>query len=384
MAPILYLPLIFLGPVCLYAHFVLFQPRKKAKYMAEDSVVLERGKNLLRGEVKWVSPSGTPSSEGMTSTAELLEDIDKVLAGDVRPLVENLSLRDPESFRAGEIHAHPELWKIVSAGYIREVEVNEWISKGVDVRAFFRPFKGRFKGVEYDCPRPPPKAFKNHPSCKKFADFITETLNQRINSGAVTIWGKIGEVAPPHIILPITVEPVKPRLCIDARFLNLWMKDTPFSLDKLIDVPCFAYRNSFMSKIDDKSGYDHVLLTKKSTEYFGIEWGGLWWVCTTLPFGWKNSPYVYQTIGLVATNFFRQKGIACSLYIDDRLNGELFTKKGFWSRPVGQRNSEYSYRSAEAALYIVCKVLTHLGYFLGLTLHEKSSLSLVKGVGKGA
>ena len=197
-------------------------------------------------------------------------------------------------------------------------------------------------------------------------NFISETLSQRLKTGAVAVWGKGGEVKPPHLVLPITVEPSKPRLCIDARFLNLWMKDTPFFLDKLIDVPRFVYKNSFMSKIDDKSGYDHILLTKESSHYFGIEWNGLWWVCTTLPFGLRNSPYVYQTIGLVASNFFRQKGIACSLYIDDRLNGELFTKKGFWSRPIGQRDTGYSYKSAEAALYIVCKVLTHLGYFLGL------------------
>ena len=58
--------------------------------------------------------------------------------------------------------------------------------------------------------------------------------------------------------------------------------------------------------------------------------------------------------------------LALSLYIDDRLNGELFTKKGFWSRPIGQRDTGYSYKSAQAALYIVCKVLTHLGYFLSL------------------
>ena len=39
-----------------------------------------------------------------------------------------------------------------------------------------------------------------------------------------------------------------------------------------------------MSKIDDKSGYDHVLLTKELTKYFGIQWGGLWWVCNIFPF----------------------------------------------------------------------------------------------------
>ena len=160
------------------------------------------------------------------------------------------------------------------------------------------------------------------------------------------VWGKVEEVQPPHLVLPITIEPSKPRLCIDAH--------TPFSLDKLIDVPRFVYKNSFMSKIDEKSGYDHILLTKESSKYFGIEWKGLWcWVCTTLPFGWKNSLYVYQTIGLVATNFFRQKGIACSLYIDDRLDGELFTRKGFWPRPIGQRDTGYSYKSATLQAFLI-------------------------------
>lgn len=69
-------------------------------------------------------------------------------------------------------------------------------------------------------------------------------------SGAVKLWGKVGEVEAPYIVLPITIEPSKPRLCIDARYPNLWMKDTPFSLDKLVDVPRFLYQDSFMSKID--------------------------------------------------------------------------------------------------------------------------------------
>ena len=125
------------------------------------------------------------------------------------------------------------------------MEVNEWISKGIDITAFFRPFKGVFKGVKYDCPMPPRITFKNHPSCKQFVNFISETLSQSLKTGAVAVWGKVGEVQPPHLVLPITVEPSKPRLCIDARFLNLWMKDTPFSLDKLIEVPRFVYKSIF-------------------------------------------------------------------------------------------------------------------------------------------
>ena len=122
-----------------------------------------------------------------------------------------------------------------------------------------------------------------------------------------------------------------------------------------------------MSKIDDKSGYDHIFPSFDSRQYYGIEWQGWWLVGVTLPFGEKNSPIIYQTVGLVPTNFFSSLEVACFLYIDDRLNGELFALKDFWSRPLLKRTPEYSYQSAKAALYIVCSVLVNLGYFLGLS-----------------
>ena len=126
--------------------------------MVEDPIALELVNTPLRREVKWVSPSGTPRSDGMTSTAKLWEDIEKVLAGDVNPL-ENLFLRDPDCFRAGEVHAYPDLWNKISAGHVKEVEVNEWISKGINITAFCRSNKGDFKGVGYDCPTPPRETF---------------------------------------------------------------------------------------------------------------------------------------------------------------------------------------------------------------------------------
>ena len=45
---------------------------------------------------------------------------------------------------------------------------------------------------------------------------------------------------PRWFVLPLTVEPSKPHLLVDASFLNLWMADTPFSLDKLAEVPRFV------------------------------------------------------------------------------------------------------------------------------------------------
>lgn len=323
-----------------------------------EKVSLEKG-------IKWVTFEGSPSSGKVTSRESLLGEISRVITGGKGDL-RKLAFRDPSSFKAGEIHHHLPMWEEVLAKNPRKEEILGWLEGGVNIHSFMRPFKGNFKGKKYDSPSPPRKIFKNHPSCAKFTEFITKTLLERIATGAVRIWGRVGKVTPPWLVLPMTVEPNKPRLCVDARFLNLWMMDTPFHLDTLVSVPRIVYQGSHFSKIDDKSGYDHILLSQDSQEYFGVEWQGWWLVGTTLPFGWKNSPFVYQTVGLGPTSYFRELGITCALYIDDRLVGELFTDDGYWSRPIDSRVRPFSREAAEAALFVVCLVLVKLGYFLGL------------------
>lgn len=171
---------------------------------------------------------------------------------------------------------------------------------------------------------------------------------------------------PPHLVLPLTVEPTKPRLYIAAGFLNLWMRDMPVTLDKLASVPRYVYQSSFVTKCDDKPGYDHVLLTMDSQSYFGFSFGRLWFVCTTLPFGWKISPYIYHNIGLVATSFLRAQGIPCSLFIDGRLNGESLTSQGPWLILPAERPTQYWMDAAKPAKYVVLSVLVSLGYTIGI------------------
>lgn len=122
----------------------------------------------------------------------------------------------------------------------------------------------------------------------------------------------------------------------------------------------------YQTVIDDKSGYDHILLDEESRTFFGIQWAGWYFTYNTLPFGWKISPYVYHSTGLVATNFFRSLGIPCLLYIDDRHNGQLqmpLDQGVYASLPSwDQRN----FAAAQAAAFIVCFYLIRLGYYLGL------------------
>ena len=92
----------------------------------------------------------------------------------------------------------------------------------------------------------------------------------------------------------------------------------PFKLDSLAGLPRYVFPSSFQSVCDDKSGYDHVLLSPESRPYFGFEWGGWYFTSNTIPFGWKASAYIYHSIGLLASPYFRSLRIPCSLYIDDR------------------------------------------------------------------
>ena len=95
---------------------------------------------------------------------------------------------------------------------------------------------------------PPPKQFRNLVSCTKFTRFVLEEILKCISIGAIRVWEKVGVDSPPFLVLPLTVEPSKPRLCLDARFLRFWMKDTPFSLEKMADVLGYIYKGSHTTK----------------------------------------------------------------------------------------------------------------------------------------
>ena len=152
-----------------------------------------------------------------------------------------------------------------------------------------------------------------------FAKFIADTILQRLSTGAISVWGKVGEVDPPHLVMPITVEPSKPRLCYDNRFLNLWTDDRPFSLDHLQQLPLYVVKDAYQTVCDDKSGYDHIFLEWLS----GFEWNGWFFTSNTIPFGWTLSAFVYHSTGLLVSHFFRSIGIPCSLYTDDRHSSQI-------------------------------------------------------------
>lgn len=278
----------------------------------------------------------------------------------------SIPVRDPKNFIAGGINDRADEWIKLFPNLPSDVK--QWITDGVSVTDFLRHFKGNFKGKSYDSIVPPKAFFLNSSSCKNFIPFIQSEICNRLKSGSVRLWGKLGECELPKIIMPLTIEPSKPRLCHDERYLNLWIKDCPFQLENLKHVPRIVNKNSLMVAFDEKSGYDHIKLHKESEPYFGFQFGGWIFTYTVIPFGWKASAYIYQTVGMQITSYLRSLGINTIQYIDDRL---LVANDNLTS-PQGNINK---------ISVVMLEILTKLGYTLSLKKCRTTPSTEVKYLG---
>lgn len=277
--------------------------------------------------------------------------------GHIETPLADLWVRDPESFVAGEPHKHTACWEYLTQDHPQKDQIMSWITDGINIREFIVPFHGTYRRKRYHHSFPPDAIFPNNKSCIPHAQIISKEIEKKIAMGAITLLGRVGEVPPPRIVMPFSIEPSKPRLVHDQQYLNCFMKHLPFKLDQVINLPRYLGKESYHTKLDDKSGFDHFLLSEDSRTLVGAEWGGWWLVWNTLCQGWKESPYIYQTLGSVATSHIREVGTPSSQYIDDRHLGEL------WG-PTPEARS--SYQAALAGAVLAIAVLTELGYFINI------------------
>ena len=225
---------------------------------------------------------------------------------------QDVIFRDPSSFVAGELSRHKSYWKFILSEHPKKDEILSYIVRGSTFPIFASPSKATSRGNFIILLLNQRRFFPNSKSCPDFEEFISSTILDRAKNDSPLVWGNVGSVQPPHLVLPITVEPTKPRMCHDERFLNLWIKDLPLSLDYIFDLPRYAFKSHFQTNFDDNSGYDHVKLPPNSFTFVGLEWKGWYFCFKTLPFGWKASAYVYHTVGLAATCHIRSLAVPCS------------------------------------------------------------------------
>ena len=142
--------------------------------------------------------------------------------GEVVGDISELIFRDPDCFKAGELHNDFEYCD-TSHGVVLYRNKQKSLA-GQEKRLSLSRTSGIsrvqcFKGESYDSERPAMKVFRNNVSCKPFVKFVEDTAIARVKSGAISLLGKVGVISPPHIVLPLIVKPTKPRLCHHASYL---------------------------------------------------------------------------------------------------------------------------------------------------------------------
>ena len=137
------------------------------------------------------------------------------------------------------------------------------------------------------------------------------------------MWGPVDLVASPYLVLPLAVEPTKPRLCHDERYLNLWIRDLPFKLNHLCDLPRYVLPHPLPDDLRRQEWLSaHVVFLIS-----GLFWLSVAGILFPLPYSsiWVEGQCIYHKLVLEVSGAARSIGVPVSQYIDKRHMGQLFT-----------------------------------------------------------
>ena len=268
-----------------------------------------------------------------------------------------------EDFVPAHLQSALPFWRDVILSDTPEPErgtLLRWV-EGVSVYDFVDPTAhGEFQGRSYRGADLTAVHLPNHVP-HEFSSWVTGEIAALVQTGCVARWEDIAdtELHPkPHLVLPLGVEPTKPRLLWDARWLNLMCKHSPFSMDGVGKVAQCAWRGAHMVTIDHKSGYHHVGLHPDSWQHFGFEWEGHFYVFTVLCFGWCSAPVIYASLSEALARYLRSRGVPVLTWIDDFFLTNFRSTKSL--PPVEQ------FHAAQAAAYLVLEVSHRAGYFISI------------------
>lgn len=82
------------------------------------------------------------------------------------------------------------------------------------------------------------------------------------------------------MVLPLGVEPDKPRLIWDAPWLNLMCTHMPFTMDFIGKVAQWPWPRAHQVTLNHKSGFHYVGLNAESWTLFALCWQGVYYLFT--------------------------------------------------------------------------------------------------------
>lgn len=235
-----------------------------------------------------------------------------------------------------------------------------WV-QGVSVYDFADPSTcGMFQGQQYNGADLTSAHLSNHVP-DEFRSWVTNEVAALVRTGCVARWDDVADSSihrTPHMVLPLAVEPKKPRLIWDARWLNLMCRHVPFTMDGVGKVAQCAWPGAHQVTIDHKAGYHHVALHPDSWQFFGFEWEGEFFVFTVLAFGWCSAPVIYASLSEAVARYLRSRDVPVLTWIDD------FYLTNF--RSTRSLEPDEQFRAAQAASFLALETFYRAGYFISI------------------
>ena len=124
---------------------------------------------------------------------------------------------------------------------MKESTVEEWDTimgwlNGVSIHEFINEnASGSFQGREYTGAELTAAEYSNHVPAEHEA-WVDSEVQKLVYQGGIAEWLKVANVSDqprPRMVMPLGIEPNKPRLIYDARWLNLMCRHVPFAMDSV-------------------------------------------------------------------------------------------------------------------------------------------------------
>ena len=199
----------------------------------------------------------------------------------------------------------------------------------------------------------------------EYSGTISKQLKKWISNGAVVPLGRKSNLGSwkerIFHINPLSVEPKKPRICVngEAQRYTAPRKKLSCILDTVQSILNAIRPNDWLTKLDDKSGFLHLIIDDYSQKLAAFEFNDLIFLCRGLCFGLTQSPPKFQDCNRVVQILLASLGHRIGLYLDDRGSMEAPNSH----KPTGFQTTH--------GCYFMLILLTALGGFLSI---DKSSV----------
>ena len=146
---------------------------------------------------------------------------------------------------------------------------------------------------------------------QEFDAWVDKEVEALVGKGCIARWSEVADVSThpkPNVMLPVGIEPTKPRFTCDARYLNLVCERSEFKMDGVGKVAQCSWQGAHQISMDHKSGFTTCLycIGRECITY------GPSYVSDRV-----NHDYIYHMLSSAVAQYLRHLDVPITTWLDD-------------------------------------------------------------------